>query len=210
MPDTPENPIPPPDCSNVSPEASHRAGDDVLPLIYDELRAIAAHWLRRRPGLNTLQPTVVVHEAWLRLVARKSIDTGQKTHFLALAAQAMRWVVSDHARRARADKRGGDWKRITLSAADKAKSTEIDLVALDEALNILAERDPRAAQVIQMRFFGGLTLEETAEALSVSVGTVKNEWRWARAWLLEAMSDSAGDSTPSQEVGDSSDGDADE
>ncbi|MFG0329342.1 MAG: ECF-type sigma factor [Phycisphaerales bacterium] len=188
---SPDNP--PTDASKSTPDAASEP--DLLPVIYDELRRLAGRYLRDRPGVRTLQPTAVVHEAYLKLLDRGTVAPETRTHFFAVAAQAMRWVVADYARERNAQKRGGGRHRVTLSAADGAGGPgddEVDLAALDEALRRLGERDARAARVVELRYLSGLTIEETAAALDISIGTVKNEWRWARAWLMGELGGEGG------------------
>lgn len=161
----------------------------LLPAIYGELRALAASYMsRRRPG-ETLQPTALVHEAYLRLAEGHSIDVRSRTHFFAMAAQAMRWVLADHARQRGADKRGGDWRRVTLNEAitPGGSDRELDTTTLLDLLDTLSKRDARAARIVELRFLAGLSIAETAEALSLSEGTIKNEWRLVRAWLIEQL-----------------------
>jgi RNA polymerase sigma factor (TIGR02999 family) len=164
--------------------SSGRAGaaDDLLPLVYAELRSLAAKLLRNERPDHTLQPTALVHEAYLRLVDQR-VDTWQnKAHFLAIAATAMRRILIDHARRRRAAKRGG--ARVTLDddvAAETGPS--LDLLELDDALARLSALDARQGQVVELRFFGGLGVEETAAVLGVAPATVKRDWTIARAWL---------------------------
>jgi RNA polymerase sigma-70 factor (ECF subfamily) len=160
----------------------------VLPQIYDELRALAAQHLRReRPG-HTLQPTALVNEAFLRLVAREHVHVEARTQFFALAAQAMRRVLVDHARRRQAGKRGGREAPLPLEEAeDLAVTPAVDLVDLDAALTKLERLDPRQARVVELKFFAGLGIEEIAAAMEVSTSTVRREWRMARAWLRREM-----------------------
>ena len=167
-----------------SPEALER----LMEIVYAELRRLAAQYLSRERSGHTLQPTALVHEAYVRLVDQR-VPWESRAHFFGVAAQMMRRVLVDHARSRRAEKRGGDSDRVTLSAAEGlAKTPEIDLVALDAALEKLAALDPRQARIVELRYFGGLTNEETAEALGVSVATVKREWALARAWLKGKLS----------------------
>lgn len=164
------------------------APERLLRLLYDELRAMAASRLRHeRPG-HTLQPTALVHEAYLRLVDQTRVQWQSKAHFMAVAAQAMRRIVIDHARAHHAAKRGGDAQRLTISDS-LAESAEppLDLLDLDEALRDLEALEPRQARVVELRFFAGLGVPETAEALGVGEKTVKNDWRFARAWLQERL-----------------------
>ncbi|MFO0837282.1 MAG: ECF-type sigma factor [Phycisphaerae bacterium] len=164
-----------------------RAISELMPLIYSELRALAAAQLRReRPG-HTLQPTALVHEAFLRLAAQTRAEFRDREHFFAVAAEAIRRVLVDHARARQADKRQAAGQRLTIHAAlDAAEAIgggELNLLGLDDALTRLAALNERQSKVVELRFFGGLSIEETARALEVSEGTVKGDWRLARAWL---------------------------
>jgi RNA polymerase sigma factor (TIGR02999 family) len=156
----------------------------LLPAVYDELRRLAAAQLQHeRPG-HTLQPTALAHEAYLRLVNQRDVTWQNRAHFLGLAAQAMRRILADHARRRRAEKRGGDAVRVSLDESDvPAVSTPVMADELDVALEDLARLEPRHARIVELRFFGGLTIEETAEVMGVSPATVKRDWLLARAWL---------------------------
>jgi RNA polymerase sigma factor (TIGR02999 family) len=157
----------------------------VLDLLYPELRRLAAHLMRReRPG-HTLQPTALVHEAFLELVDETAIDWEGRAHFLGVAARVMRRVLVDHARRRGADKRGGGLRHVTLdeSSAPGAAERAVDVLQLDEVLERFAALDARAAQVVELRVFGGLTATETAAALGVSKRTVDSDWSVARMWL---------------------------
>ena len=161
-----------------------RALDELLPIVYGELRRQAARHLRRERGGHTLQPTALVNEAFLRLVEQRDVQWQNRAHFFAIAAQAMRRILVDHARAHRRLKRGGDQARVTLDVAViAAESRAIDLQALDEALERLAALDERQARVVELRFFGGLSVPETAEVLQISAATVKREWSMAKAWL---------------------------
>jgi len=157
---------------------------ELLPLVYAELRRVAAGYLRReRPG-HTLQPTALVHEAYLRLVDQSQVRWQNRAHFLGVAAQMMRRILVDYARGQRAEKRGGDFQKLSLDEnIDVSGERAADLVRLDEALERLAELDPQKSRVVELRFFGGLSVEETAEVLGVSAPTVKRQWRMAKAWL---------------------------
>ncbi len=163
-----------------------------MPLVYDELRRLAASYLRReRPG-QTLQATALVHEAYVRLISEKAHNWQNRTHFLAIAALSMRQILVQRARSRRAAKRGGDPARITLDeqllpAAQNAPD-EIDLVALDAALDRLATLNERQAKIVELRYFGGLSVEEAAETLHISPATVKRDWTLARAWLKRELS----------------------
>lgn len=157
----------------------------LLPLVYEELRTAAHRQLRRmRPG-ETLGTTALVHETWLRLANRQELALADRTHFHAVAATAMRQIIIDSARRHRAEKRGGGQVAVLLDQAQIASPDRAaEFLALDEALTRLAELSTRPAQVVELRFFGGLSVEETAEVLGISPRTVKREWQKARAWLL--------------------------
>lgn len=161
-----------------------RAADELMPLVYDELRALAgAHLHRESPG-HTLQPTALVHEAYLKLVEQTQANWQNRSHFFAVAAEAIRRILVDHARARLAAKRRAPGPRVELSAdLDAAVPEGVDLIAIDEALSRLAELNSRQAKVVELRFFGGLSVEEAAAALGVSEGTIKGDWRIARAWL---------------------------
>ncbi len=157
---------------------------DLLPLVYEELRRLAEHYLRGEPAGQTLQPTALVHEAWLRLAGRGGDSWGNRAQFFSVAARAMRHLLIDHARRRRAAKRGGDHRPVPLDGADApAAKRDDDLIALDEALGDLATLDPELARVVELRFFGGLSVQETATVIGVAPITVKRTWRMARGWL---------------------------
>ena len=167
--------------------------DSLLPIVYQELRRLAAGYLRReRPG-QTLQPTALVHEAYLRLMKDRPGRWQNRAHFCAIAAHSMRQILIERARARGAAKRGGARQRITLDEGLVAGGDRsIDLVALDEALQRLAAIDPEQARLVELRFFGGLTVEETAEAMDISPATVKRHWTVAKAWLtreLEGLAD---------------------
>jgi len=167
-----------------SPEALER----LMGIVYAELRRLAAHYLSRERTGHTLQPTALVHEAYVRLIDQRVPWQG-RTHFFGVAAQMMRRVLVDHARSRQAEKRGGDGERVTLSAAEGlAQTPGIDLLALDAALEKLGALDERQARIVELRYFGGLTNEETALAIGVSAATVKREWTLARAWLKRELS----------------------
>jgi RNA polymerase sigma factor (TIGR02999 family) len=158
--------------------------DALLPLIYDELRSLASNYLRRERPDHTLQPTALVHEAYLRMVDQTQVNWQNRAHFFGVAAQMMRRILVDHARARNAEKRGQDYQKVSLDEnLDKAVEREDDLIALDDALKILAEMDEQKSRIVELRFFGGLSVEETAEVLGVSAPTVKRQWRMAKAWL---------------------------
>lgn len=168
------------------------AREKLVPLVYDELRRIARRCLSNSARDQTLQSTALVHEAYLRLVDRPSVHWDNRVHFFSVAAQLMRRILIDHVRMRQAKKRGGG--SITLLLEDAValpRRREVDLVALDHALNVLAALDERQCRLVELRFFGGLTIEETSKALDVSPATVKREWATARLWLLREMSRSA-------------------
>jgi RNA polymerase sigma factor (TIGR02999 family) len=162
------------------------AGERLIPLVYQELRRQATRYLRHERRDHTLPATALVHEAYLRLVGEQA-PWSDRAHFFGVAARVMRQVLVDHARRHGAAKRGGGWTRVSLegsgAVAPLAGERDLDLVVLDEGLVELAALDPGKARVVELRFFGGLSLEETAETLGVSASTVTREWRMARAWL---------------------------
>ncbi len=164
------------------------AVEELVPILYTELRRIAARSLRReRPG-QTLQPTALVHEAYLRLLKDEDLSFQNRAHFLAIAARSMRQILVEHARARDAQKRGGRRHQVTLDEGMAAEGPrDVELVALDEALDRLKLVDPGQAQIVELRFFGGLTNEEAAEALGVSPATVKRGWAVARAWLYREL-----------------------
>lgn len=165
-------------------DGDRQALDKLTPLVYEELRQQAARYLRReRPG-HTLQTTALINEAYLRLIDAKDVHWQSRAHFFAIAANLMRRVLVEHARRRDADKRGGSHVRMQLDEAlTVANEADVDLLAIDEALDRLAAIDPQQARVVELRFFSGLSVEETAVALGVSPKTVKRDWSVARAWL---------------------------
>jgi RNA polymerase sigma factor (TIGR02999 family) len=158
--------------------------DRLTPLVYEELRHQAARYLRRERRGHTLQTTALIHEAYLRLIDAKDVHWQSRTHFFAVAANLMRRVLVDHARRRDAEKRGGSHSALPFDdALAVVNDTAVDLLAIDEALDRLAAMDPQQARVVELRFFSGLSVEETAAALGVSAKTVKRDWSVARAWL---------------------------
>lgn len=167
------------------------AAEELLPLLYSELRAIAgSHFARQSPG-HTLQPTALVHEAYLKLMRNEDVAWEGKSHFLAVAARAMRQILINHARDKKAAKRGGGAKRITidegLTPSGSEAGKELDLIALDEALTKLGELNERQARVVELRFFAGLTIAQTAHVLEVGTTTVEDDWAFARAWLAREL-----------------------
>jgi RNA polymerase sigma factor (TIGR02999 family) len=170
-------------------QGDRAAEADLLPLVYGELRARAARALGRERSDHTLQPTALVHEAYLRLVGQEQVDWQDRAHFFAIAAKLMRQILIDHARRHGSAKRGGGREPVSLEVVGEVagQAPAADLLALDEALTRLARFDPAAAQVVELRYFGGLTVEETAGALGRSASTVVRQWRAARAWLWDEL-----------------------
>ena len=167
---------------------NEKARDELVGLVYAPLRDIAQRHLQRERGDHTLQPTALVNELYLRLVDQRRVEWNDRAHFFAVAAQVMRRILVDHARRRNSDKRGGGVAPLTIDAAlDVAAAQQLDIVALDTALESLAAVDPQQARIVELRFYGGLTIEETARALGISAATVSREWTMARAWLRRAM-----------------------
>ena len=163
-----------------------------LPAVYDELRRLAASYLRRERSDHTLQPTALVHESYLRLLNQKTVDWSNRLEFLSIAARMMRRILSDHASARSAQKRGSGEAKLQLDEAlEFCDDRAIDLAAVDEALRDLEAMDPRQAQLVELRFFGGLTIDETAEVMEISPATVKREWMTARRWLQRELSHAA-------------------
>jgi RNA polymerase sigma factor (TIGR02999 family) len=168
--------------------ARWRTGDQeafrvLIPLVYQELRRIAQHYFRQERSDHTLQSTALVHEAYLRLMKQGPADIENRAHFLAVAAGLMRQILVDHARRHRAAKRGSGLKLELNEAISLQVPPNVDLIALDTALNELARLDPQQSRIVEMRFFAGLSIEDTAKVVGISPATVKREWATARAWL---------------------------
>jgi RNA polymerase sigma factor (TIGR02999 family) len=164
--------------------------DQLVPLVYNDLRRVAAAQLRREAPGHSLQPTSLVHEAYVRLVDQRHVKWRNRAHFFGVAASLMRRILIDHARARLADKRGGGLERVTL-IDDEALATSprgIDVLALHESLERLAAFDPRKERIVELRFFGGLTIEETAEVVGISEATVVREWTFTLAWLRENLS----------------------
>ncbi len=167
---------------------NREALDKLFPLVYDELRRLAASRLRNERGDHTLQPTALVHEAYLRLIEQHSADWQNRAHFFGLAAEMMRRILVNHAVKNNAEKRFGNQTRLALDEIiDFTQGQDVNLILLDEALNKLAEFDPKQAKIVELKFFAGLTNEEIAEVTSVSDSTVKREWRIAKAWLHDQL-----------------------
>lgn len=170
-------------------QAGDRAAlDELLPQVYDELRRLAALQLQRERADHTLQPTALVHEAYLRLIDQHAVDWQNRAQFFGLAAEMMRRILVNHALARQAAKRGGPQTRVALDAAvDFAAQQDVNLLALDEALQELAALDPAQARLVELKYFGGLSIEEIAAVLDVSPATVKREWRMAKAWLFQQL-----------------------
>jgi len=167
------------------------AADRLVPAVYDELRRQAERAMRREGGEHTLQATALVHESYLRLVDQRQVEWRNRAHFFAIASTVMRRILVDHARARLTAKRGGGATQITLAGVAAGETTDdVDLLALHDALEKLAVLDPDQARLVELRYFGGLTIEETGEALAVSPATVKREWALARAWLRRELSGS--------------------
>lgn len=165
-----------------------RARDRMLPLVYQELRRIAATYMSRERDGHTLQPTALVHEAYLRLIDQRRVDWRNRAQFVGLAATMMRRILLNHARDRAAAKRGGDARRVSVSlAADVLAQPELDIISLHDALDRLARIDPRKGEVVELKFFGGLTTPEIADVLRLSPATVERDWSFARAWLCDAL-----------------------
>jgi RNA polymerase sigma factor (TIGR02999 family) len=165
-----------------------RAVDQLLPAVYQELRRLAAQKLsRERPG-QTLQPTALVHEAYLRLIGDDKPNWDSRTHFFTAAAEAMRRILIENARRKKSQKRGGEYQRLDLQEEEVAiEEPSEDVLALDEALTALAQKDPVKADLVKLRYFAGMSLDEAAQALGLSESTAKRYWRFARTWLYARM-----------------------
>jgi RNA polymerase sigma factor (TIGR02999 family) len=158
--------------------------DKLMPLVYDELHRLASHYLRHERSDHTLQPTALVHEAYLRLVDQTSVHWQDRAHFFGMAATLMRHILVDYARHQQRAKRGGSTRTLALEhVVEEFETRHIDLIALDEALIGLAAVDAQQSRVVELRFFGGLTIEEIAQVLSLSLRTVHRDWRTAKAWL---------------------------
>ena len=174
---------------------SHGAVAELMPLVYGELRAIAGKQLQHERRNHTLQATALANEAYIRMVDQRDVDWKGRAHFLAVAAEVIRRILVDHARKKGAAKRGGGAAQVTLTLGDVLQTpgdqNEIDLLALDEAMRELAALSDRQSRVVELRFFGGLSVEETAYTLGVSERTVKGDWRVAKAWLRKRLGESS-------------------
>jgi RNA polymerase sigma factor (TIGR02999 family) len=171
-------------------EGQGEAIKDLMPLVYDDLRRVAAGYMRREAAGHALQPTALVHEAYVRLIDQTRVKWRDRAHFFGVAAGLMRRILVDHARRRRAEKRGGDWERVTLAEYEVAAGgpPDVDVLSLHESLERLVAFDPQQARIVELRYFGGLTIEETAEVVGVSPATVVREWTIAKAWLRADLS----------------------
>ena len=180
---------------NAIEQGDTRAADKLLPLVYEELRLLAACKLSQEPPGQTLQATALVHEAYIRLVEQQDQNWNSRRHFFAAAAEAMRRILVDHARRRKSLKRGGDRQRIeldTASLADDSTRRAEDLIALDEALHKLAQKDTVKAELVKLRYFAGITSEQAAKVLGISHATAERYWDYARSWLRVEMTKGEG------------------
>jgi RNA polymerase sigma-70 factor, ECF subfamily len=182
---TPPGPAKP---NRPSPDRDAPAADQLSPIIYGELRRLAAGYMRREQPGHTLQPTALVHEAYVRLLDQRQMDWSNRAQFMGIAAVMMRRILVNHARDRAADKRGGGAEHVSLTVVGEGLSTpQVDLLDLHDALDRLAEADRRKAQIVELKFFGGLTTGEIAETLEISPATVERDWKFARAWLNQAV-----------------------
>jgi RNA polymerase sigma factor (TIGR02999 family) len=170
-------------------DGDERARDEVLPLVYDELRRLATYYLLRERHDQTLQTTALVHEAYLRLIDQRHVNWRNRAQFVGLAAVMMRRILVNYARDRAAGKRGGDLQKVPLSDADApGRPQEVDVIVLHDALDQLSAIDPRKSRIVELKFFGGLTTSEIAEVLQLSPATIERDWSFARAWLYDAIS----------------------
>jgi RNA polymerase sigma-70 factor, ECF subfamily len=171
-------------------DGRREALDDLIPVVYADLRRLAGGYMRREPAGHPLQPTALVSEAYLRLIDQRRVKWRNRAHFFGVAAGMMRRILIDYARRRRAERRGRDWERVTLTGLDVASEgpNQIDVLALHESLERLAVFDPQQARIVELRYFGGLTIDEAAEVVGVSEATVAREWTIAKAWLRANLS----------------------
>ncbi len=173
---------------NAIGEGEPKSAEQLLELVYDELRRLAAFKMAQEPPDQTLQPTALVHEAWLRLITADGRQFQNRTHFFCAAAEAMRRILIDRARRKHTQRRGGHWEQVALDGVElAAPSADDQLLAVHEALDKLALEHPPQAEVVKLRYFAGLTNEEVAQILNISVSTTKNYWTFARAWLFHEI-----------------------
>jgi RNA polymerase sigma factor (TIGR02999 family) len=175
-------------------DGRREALDDLMPMIYEDLRRLAAAYMRREPVGHALQATALVSEAYLRLVDQRRVKWRNRAHFFGVAAGMMRRILVDQARRRRAERRGRDWERVTLTGLELAANepSQIDVLALHESLEKLAVFDPQQARIVELRYFAGLTIDEAAEVVGVSAATVEREWTIAKAWLRANLSAESG------------------
>jgi RNA polymerase sigma-70 factor (ECF subfamily) len=177
-------------------KGDQRAASELVPLVYDELRRLAGHYMRRERADHTLQATALVHEAYLKLVQNQAVNWQNRAHFFGIAAQVMRHILVDYARGHGREKRGAGQQLVSLEEAlVLSPEKSVDFLKLDEALDRLAKLDPRQGKIVELRFFGGLTVEETAQVLGMSPRTVKREWSVAKAWLHGDLRQSYGSRT---------------
>lgn len=181
---------------NALAEGEQGAAADLMPLVYDELRALASVYLRQERANHTLEPTAVVNEAFLRLVDQRKTDWKSRAHFIAVGASMIRRVLIDHARATNAAKRGGSWARVTLDRPLVEGVDHVEMIALDDAMKKLEAVDERQAQVVELRFFGGLGAKEVAHVLGVSQRTVESDWAMAKAWLRRELTRGAAPEDP--------------
>jgi len=187
----PKRMIPQSNVTQLLHEASNgnrQSLDQLLPLVYQELRSLADSFMRRERSSHTLQPTALVHEAYIRLIDQRNVNWEDRAHFMSIAAETMRRILVNHALAGNAAKRGGKETKVSIDEAiGFPGGAEIDLVLLDEALTNLASFDPRQSQIVELRFFGGLTVKEVARVTNLSTATVEREWRTAKAWLHDQI-----------------------
>ena len=171
-----------------------KALDQLIPLVYTELHRLAHRYMDRERSAHTLQPTALVHEMYERLIDLKHVSWQNRAHFFGVSAQLMRRILVDYARSRRYTKRGGEWRQVPFNEAVAVfRDRQTDIVALDDALCTLSEIDPRKSRVVEMRFFGGMSVKEVAEVLNVSQETVQRDWRLAKAWLLRELCEGTAD-----------------
>ena len=170
-------------------DGDQAALEKLMPLVYSELRRLASNYLRRERAGHTLQPTALVNEAYLKLIDQRNAKWQNRAHFFGISAQLMRRILVDHARQHQAGKRGGsDQQRVSITNVEKlANEPEVDLLALNEALDELARMDPQQGRIVELKFFGGLQIDEIAEVLGIGHATVERDWKMARAWLRRQL-----------------------
>jgi len=174
---------------NAAQQGDPTAAEELLPVVYEELRRLAAYKMANEPAGHTLQPTALVHEAWLRLVESEHQSWANRAHFFAAAAEAMRRVLIDRARRKQAAKHGSNWQRVEIESIDTAATADEDtLLWVNESLEALVREDAKAAELVKLRFFVGLSVEDAAVAIGVTDRTARRYWRFARAWLYDELS----------------------